>query len=148
MFNPSVICYNFQNISVQGNKIFVSETLIDVLEFLKNTSEYDFDMLTSIIAVDNKTNVQLIYQLFSTKSNDTCEVYYDVVNNEVSSVVSLYKSAHFDECEIYDLFGVKFVGNEKLKRLFMPETWIGHPLLKSYELNDERLVWNDWYYET
>ena len=143
MFNPSVICDNFQNISVQGNKIFVSETLIEVLEFLKNTSEYDFDMLTSIIAVDNKTNVQLIYQLFSTKSNDTCEVYYDVVNNEVSSVVSLYKSAHFDECEIYDLFGVKFVGNEKLKRLFMPETWIGHPLLKSYELNDERLVWND-----
>ena len=58
-------------------------------------------------------------------------------------MVSLYKSAHFDECEIYDLFGVKFVGNEKLKRLFMPETWIGHPLLKSYELNDERLVWND-----
>ena len=67
----------------------------------------------------------------------------NVTTNSIKSVVSLYKSAHFDECEIFDLFGVKFEGNDNLKRLYMPETWQGHPLLKSYVQNDERLVWND-----
>jgi type IV secretory pathway VirB4 component len=52
-------------------------------------------------------------------------------------------SAVADEKEIYDLFGVKFLGNEELKRLYMPENWQGHPLKKDYVDNDERLNWND-----
>ena len=60
----------------------------------------------------------------------------------ISSVITLYKSAYFDECEIFDMFGVNFKGNIYLKRLYMPETWLGNPLLKSYIQNDERLAWN------
>jgi hypothetical protein len=48
-----------------------------------------------------------------------------------------------DEKEIFDLLGVNFIGNKELKRLYMPETWEGHPLKKDYQENDERLNWND-----
>lgn len=141
MSNFEILTNKFPNVRIEGNKVF-ADNLIEVLEFLKNTSEFDFDMLTSIVAIDLESQIQLIYQLFSSKNNEALEVVYNV-QNCAPTVTSVYKSAYFEECEIYDLFGVDFDGNENLKRLFMPESWIGHPLLKSYKMSDERLVWND-----
>ncbi len=50
------------------------------------------------------------------------------------SVVALYDSANFMECEVYDFFGVVFDGHPDLRRLHMPEDWNGHPLRKDYPL--------------
>lgn len=145
MINFDIICNKFENVQLQDNKLKVSKNLVEVLEFLKNTPEFDFDMLTSIVAVDMKKHIELIYQLYSSKNNNVLEVSFDAYAS-APSVIEVYKSAYFDECEIFDLFGVDFLGNENLKRLFMPETWVGNPLLKSYEMKDERLAWNEWYY--
>lgn len=142
MINVDMILENFQNVSFDGKRLKVSDNLVEVLEFLKNTPEFDFDMLTSIVAVDMKKRVELIYQLYSTGNNTTFEVVFETYAS-APTVINVYKSAYFDECEIFDLFGVDFRGNEKLKRLYLPETWVGNPLLKSYEMNDERLAWND-----
>jgi NADH:ubiquinone oxidoreductase subunit C len=65
------------------------------------------------------------------------------IKKEAESVSKIFDSAVADEKEIYDLFGVKFVGNDELKRLYMPESWEGHPLKKDYTEKDERLNWND-----
>ena len=146
MINFDVLLSKFENVSLENNRVLVLDNLIEVLEFLKQSSEFDFDMLTSMVAIDMQSHIQLIYQLFSSSNNNALEVSYNA-NSSAPTVVDIYKSAYFDECEIYDLFGVNFLGNEELKRLYMPKTWIGHPLLKSYKMSDERLVWNDWYYE-
>ena len=130
------------DLSVLDNKLIINDNILDILEFLKNTPEYKFDVLTSIVAIDLKDKVELIYQLYSTGNNFNLNVSCYIENSVAKSVISVYKSAYFDECEIYDMFGVSFEGNENLKRLFMPKSWIGHPMLKSYELNDERLAWN------
>ena len=144
MFNFSILKSKFNNVNMINNgKIVVNSELVQVLDYLKNTPEFDFDMLTSIIAVDLKDKIELIYQLMSSAASETLSVSYYTDNFTVPTVTNIYKSSNFDECEIFDLFGVEFVGNENLKRLFMPENWIGHPLLKSYVQNDERLVWND-----
>ncbi len=144
MFNFSILKSKFNNVDMVNNgKIIVNSELVQVLDYLKNTPEFDFDMLTSIIAVDLKDKIELIYQLMSSAASETLSVSYYTDNFTAPTVTNIYKSSNFDECEIFDLFGVEFVGNENLKRLFMPENWIGHPLLKSYVQNDERLVWND-----
>ena len=130
------------DLSVLDNKVIINDNILDILEFLKNTPEYKFDVLTSIVAIDLKDKVELIYQLYSTGNNFSLNVSCYIEDSVAKSVINVYKSAYFDECEIYDMFGVSFEGNENLKRLFMPESWIGHPMLKSYELNDERLAWN------
>ena len=142
MINFDVLLSKFENVSLENNRVLVLDNLIEVLEFLKQSSEFDFDMLTSMVAIDMQSHIQLIYQLFSSSNNNALEVSYNA-NSSAPTVVDIYKSAYFDECEIYDLFGVNFLGNEELKRLYMPKTWIGHPLLKSYKMSDERLVWND-----
>lgn len=119
--------------------------LHDYLTHQKNNPEFDFDRLNMIVAVDNKDNFELIYDLYSTNrgENGCISVLLDTNAPHVPSVVDIYKSAYFDECEIYDMFGIIFDKNPNLKRLLMPKGWVGHPLRKDYEQTDERLVWNE-----
>lgn len=131
----------FPNLIIFSEKIETNNQLVEILDYLKNTPELSFDILLSIIAIDYSEYIELIYPLVSTYLNERINISIKI-NSEVDSVIGIYNSAYFDECEIYDLFGVNFIGNNNLKRLFMPSTWIGHPLRKNYELKDERLSWN------
>lgn len=144
MFNFSILKSKFNNVDlINESKVVVNSELVQVFDYLKNTPEFDFDILTSIIAIDLTDKIELIYQLMSSETSETLSVSYYTDNYTAPTVTNIYKSANFDECEIFDLFGVEFIGNKNLKRLLMPENWVGHPLLKSYVQNDERLVWND-----
>lgn len=120
------------------------DALLGLLNELKNDAMFDYDMLSSLIAVDLGENFELIYDLYSTGINKSVRIsiYIDKKMPNVPSAVSVFESAHFDECEIFDMFGMDFKDNRKLKRLFMPETWVGHPLRKDYILEDKRLDWN------
>lgn len=122
-----------------------SSNLCELLNFLKNNAQFSFDRLNTIIAVDLGDNFELIYDLHSTETTQSIRISVIVDRNspKAPSVVEIYKSAYFDECEIYDLFGVEFINNPDLKRLFMPKGWIGHPLRKDYKQTDERLTWNE-----
>lgn len=131
----------FNNTIVIGEKIIVNDNLEKTLSFIKDN--YHFDMLKSITAVDNEEQgIELIYHLFNSEDDEDVTVSI-FVKDEAESVSKIFDSAVADEKEIYDLFGVKFLGNEELKRLYMPESWEGHPLKKDYQNNDERLTWND-----
>jgi hypothetical protein len=50
----------------------------------------------------------------------------------VPSVVGVWPTADWHEREVYDFFGVVFDGHPDLKRILMPDEWIGHPLRKDY----------------
>lgn len=133
---------SFDKIPVESSK------LCELLSFLKNNAEYDFDRLNMIIGVDlglEANQFELIYDLHSTKNvkNGRVSVLLDRNAPHVPSIVGIYKSAYFDECEIYDLFGIIFDKNPNLKRLLMPKGWVGYPLRKDYEQKDERLRWSE-----
>ena len=130
----------FNNVEVAGQKLVVKEDLSKVIAFIKNN--YNFDILKNITAIDNGENIELIYFLYNSEDNENLQISINV-KEEVKSVSKIFDSAVADEKEIYDLFGVKFVGNDELKRLYMPESWEGHPLRKDYTEKDERLSWND-----
>ena len=131
----------FKNCIIKNDKIIVNENLSDFITIVKN--DFKFDMLTEIIAIDNQDKgIELIYNLYSHENDETVKIS-TFVNDTAESVSDIFDSAVADENEIYDLFGVIFKGNTKLKRLYMPESWQGHPLKKDYEETDERLKWND-----
>ncbi len=50
----------------------------------------------------------------------------------VPSVYWIWKSADWQERESYDLLGVVYEGHPNLKRILMPEDWLGWPLRKDY----------------
>ena len=123
-----------------GNKVCVKNNLYEVLEYIKNN--YSFNILKSITAVDLGGEIELLYHLFSVADEEDAVISIKV-QNEADSVIYLFESARADENEIYDMFGIKFTGNEDLKRLYMPENWEGFPLRKDYVQDDTRLAWND-----
>ncbi len=50
----------------------------------------------------------------------------------VPSVYWIWKSADFQERESYDMYGIVYEGHPNLKRILMPEDWVGWPLRKDY----------------
>ena len=131
----------FDDCELVGSKIVIKSNLSGVIDFV--LKEYPYDMLKEIIASDKgDEGVELTYHLYSV--DDEEDLFISItVKDEIESVTNFFKSAEADECEIYDLFGIKFIGNENLKRLYMPEGWKGHPLKKDYKETDQRLEWND-----
>jgi NADH:ubiquinone oxidoreductase subunit C len=125
---------------LDGNKICIKNSLYDIVNILKN--KYSYNVLKSITAVDLGDETELIYNLYSTIDEE--DVILSVkVKNEAESIIDLFDSAKADENEIYDMFGIRFIGNDDLKRLYMPENWTGFPLRKDYVQDDTRLAWND-----
>lgn len=131
----------FNDCEIIGEKLVVKSDLAKIVEFVKDN--YNFNILKSITAVDNKEfGIELIYRLLNIEDEEELLISVST-QNEAESVSKIFDSAVADEKEIYDLFGINFLGNEELKRLYMPESWEGHPLKKDYEEKDERLNWND-----
>ena len=115
------------------------------ISFLKNSAEFSADMLISIVATDYCDRIELIYDVFSSFFNQHkyISVYIDSTNPTVESVSEIFKSAEYDEREIFDLFGVIFEGKKITKRFLLPNSFIGNPLLKNFKQTDERLAWNE-----
>ena len=53
-------------------------------------------------------------------------------NPKVASVYWIWKAADWQERESYDMYGIVYEGHPNLKRLLMPEDWVGWPLRKDY----------------
>jgi NAD(P)H-quinone oxidoreductase subunit J len=50
----------------------------------------------------------------------------------VPSVYWIWKAADYQERESYDMYGIVYEGHPNLKRILMPEDWVGWPLRKDY----------------
>ena len=112
-----------------------SDSLLQVMTFLKNTPELNFDYLNYVTAVDCFDYFEVIYQFTSMQHNHSLVVKarcYDRENPVLPSVVSLWQGADFQEREIYDLMGVRFEGHPNMKRIFLWDGFQGHPLRKDY----------------
>ena len=51
------------------------------------------------------------------------------------SLTTVWVGAELQEREIYDLFGVKFVGHPDLRRILLADDFPGHPLRKDYQID-------------
>ena len=109
-----------------------------VAEILKTSPDLDFAMLVDLTAVDwlgQPERFEIVYQLNSLSRNIRLRLKVRVPEGEeLESVTGVWAGAEPLEREIYDMFGVRFTGHPKLKRLLMWEGFEGHPLRKDYPL--------------
>lgn len=108
---------------------------------LKDDKDLDFDVLTAVVGMDWKETIGVIYYLTST-SHDWDVISVKVVcedrdNAYIHTVSDLWKVADFQEREVYDMFGIKFINHPDMRRFFLRNDWVGHPLRKDYDANPE-----------
>jgi len=60
------------------------------------------------------------------------KVFLPRENPQLPSVYWIWKGADWQERETYDMLGIVYEGHPNLKRLLMPEDWVGYPLRKDY----------------
>jgi NADH-quinone oxidoreductase subunit C len=115
--------------------LFVAPERTDVVcEFLKNDPDLFFDYAVSLSAFDAKEHIEVTYHLYSYKHRHSFVLKAKAVRlgGSVKSVTKLWGAANFMEREVYDHFGTKFDGHPDLRRILLPDDWVGHPLLKDY----------------
>jgi len=114
------------------------EALFEVMSFLKEKPQ-DYAMLLDLTCVDylgEEPRFEMVYHLFSLSSNRKLRIKARVSEKEprIASLTPLWRNANWLEREVYDLFGIEFVGHPDLRRIFMYDGFEGHPLRKDYPL--------------
>ena len=120
--------------------VVAEDKWLSVANDLKN--KLGFDVLSALVGMDWKDSLGVIYYLTST-SHDWQVLAVKVLaqgdrdNAFIHSVSSLWKVANFQEREAYDLVGIKFIGHPDMRRFFLRNDWVGHPLRKDYDANPD-----------
>ena len=128
-----------ESIGKDGRKVIevAKENLIALMKDLKSQG---YDHLSLITGIDRKDKLEVVYHLHNMKEDKYLVIKTETLDERVPSLTSLYSSADWDEREQYDLMGIVFEGHPNLKRLFLPESWVGHPLRKNYDLSKVQYI--------
>ena len=115
----------------------VSRDLRRICEFLREAPGLAFRFLSDLTAVDhypNEPRFEMVYHLFSIENSSRLRLKTAVSGTEsrVDSLVPVWPAANAFEREVFDLFGIDFVGHPDLRRILLPDDWEGHPLRKDY----------------
>lgn len=118
--------------------------VISVLRWLKTDVSQPYSFLYDLTAIDERTRTRrdgqpasdftVVYHLLSYDRNEDIRVKVPL-KGEYPSLPSLtpaWPMANWYECEVYDMFGIRFDGHPNLRRILMPKSWKGHPLRKEH----------------
>jgi len=111
-----------------------------LLETAGELKELGFDRLGMVTAIDRQEWFTLVYRLTSRSLSAAVFLKTRVPRDDahLHSLCRVWPAANWQEREVFDLFGIVFDDHPDLRRILLPEDWVGFPLRKDYE--DERLI--------
>ena len=113
------------------------EAAWEACRFLCDTG---FDYLNCLSGADWQTHLEVVYDVSSLRHPNKVHLRVPLDRGApvVRTVSAIWQAANWHERECFDLFGVRFDAHPDLRRILLPEDWVGYPLRKDY--TDERLV--------
>ncbi len=105
-----------------------------VADLLRTHDKLRCNYLRNVSGVDYETHLEVVYHMIAleTKREYAIKVRTDREAASVPSATPIWPTANWNEREIYDLLGIDFPGHPDMRRIMMPDDWVGHPLRKDY----------------
>lgn len=122
----------------RGELILISpsNSIYNVIKFLKNHTQSQFNQLSEITCIDypyKLNRFELIYIFLSLKYNIRIIISTFVDEYQyIESISLLYKNANWFEREVWDMFGIYFYNHPDLRRILTDYGFLGHPLRKDF----------------
>ncbi|MGE5324075.1 MAG: NADH-quinone oxidoreductase subunit C [Actinomycetota bacterium] len=119
----------------------VRESVRDAVALLRDQKVTDF--LSDLTCADyypREPRFEVAYHLLSITRKERVRLKVKLSGEDpvIESVTPVWPSANFFERELFDLFGIRFLGHPYLRRIMLPEDWEGHPLRKDYPVEGFR----------
>jgi NADH-quinone oxidoreductase subunit C len=117
----------------------------DVLSWLRDRDDEPYRFLASLHGCDylpEEPRIGVHYQLLSMERAERLGVKTRLTTEvcRLRSVVDIFPTANFHEREVYDFFGVEFEGHPDMRRILMPEDYVGHPQRRDFPMGGEPVL--------
>jgi NADH-quinone oxidoreductase subunit C len=135
--------------AVQGVKwdrdelsVYIERAAIrDACQVLRD--EAGFNFLSDVTCADYlpvEPRFEVKYHLLSHARKERIRLIVKLHGDDpiLESLYPLWPACDFFEREVFDLFGVRFLGHPNLIRIMLPEDWEGYPLRKDYPVEGYR----------
>jgi NADH-quinone oxidoreductase subunit C len=125
------------------------ERILAVLGWLRDTPGQEYRSLASLHGVDYlpaEPRFGVVYELLNMPRVERLRVRAALADDavdelpEIDSCVSVFPSAEFQEREVYDFFGILFRGHPDLRRILMPEDYVGWPQRRDFPVGGEPVI--------
>ncbi len=113
-----------------------AENHFEICDMLKVMEQFSFDCLSNLTAVDRKERLEVVYHLFSYKHRHSLVLKVYLPRDDsahIRTVETLWGGANWLEREVFDLFGIRFDQHSDMRRIMLPDDWVGYPLRKDYK---------------
>jgi NADH-quinone oxidoreductase subunit C len=117
------------------------ENIRDACAQLKSQGLTDYmSDLTCADYYPREPRFEMAYHLLSIARKERARLKVKISGDDpvLESITAVWPSANFFEREVFDLFGIRFLGHPYMRRIMMPEDWEGHPLRKDYPVEGFR----------
>jgi NADH-quinone oxidoreductase subunit C len=130
----------------QAALIVGADSARNVLAYLKEAPGQQYSFLASLHAADYlpaEPRFAVHYELLNMARRERLRIKAliddpgDGALPEIDSVVELYPTAEFQEREAYDFFGIVFRGHPDMRRILMPEDYVGWPQRRDYPVGGD-----------
>ncbi len=124
----------------------------EVLSYLKEAPSHEYHFLASLHAADympKEPRFAIHYELLNMPRVERLRVKALIEDPgegrmpEVDSVVEIFPTAEFQEREVYDFFGIGFRDHPDLRRILMPEDYVGWPQRRDFPVGGDPVIFTN-----
>lgn len=119
---------------------------LPMVEFIKEEASLKMDYLIDIVGIDYDDHFDVVSQFRSMEHGHKLFLCLQLKKDfsipeeqratallaHAPSISHLYPAAEFKEREVYDMFGIDFVGHPDQRRIFLDDDFVGYPLRKDF----------------
>jgi NADH-quinone oxidoreductase subunit C len=116
------------------------ERIVEILTALRDGIDTGFKYLSMIAGMDYSPaspRFGVVYNLYSHKHHQRITLKTRLADDlapAIDSLAQVWSTAIWHEREAFDMMGIRFNGHPDLRRILLPEDWVGHPQRKDYPL--------------